>query len=163
MNKTMKVALLSAGKDKPYALGIAKALLDNGVKIDFIGNTELQNEPIFSHEFATYYNLRGDQSPEASILSKIIRVILYYVKLLKYAATTKTKVFHILWLNKFLLFDSTLLNIFYKLNDKKLVYTAHNVNMKKRDGNDGFLNRMSLKFLYNYVDHIFVHTEINER
>ena len=75
----MKVALLSAGKDKPYALGIAEALLNKGIRIDFIGNSELQNEPIFSNELATYYNLRGDQSSKAPIFSKISRVIIYYL------------------------------------------------------------------------------------
>jgi len=160
MNMTMKVALLTGGGDKPYSLGIAKALLDSGIKIEFIGNSELENEKIFLNESATYYNLRGDQSSEASIISKIFRVILYYFRLIKYAANTDTKLFHILWLNKFLVFDSTLLNIFYKLNGKKLVYTAHNVNIDKRDGNDSILNRRTLKFLYNYVDHIFVHTKL---
>jgi D-inositol-3-phosphate glycosyltransferase len=156
----MKVALLSAGKDKPYALGIAEALLNKGIRIDFIGNSELQNEPIFSNGLTTYYNLRGDQSPEASILSKIIRVITYYVKLIRYAGSTETKIFHILWLNKFTFFDSTVLNIYYKIRNKRLVYTAHNINIKKRDGGDSFINKIGLKYMYNCVDHIFVHTKL---
>jgi D-inositol-3-phosphate glycosyltransferase len=156
----MKVALLSAGRDKPYALGIAEALLNKGIRIDFIGNSELQNEPIFANELATYYNLRGDQSYKAPIFSKISRVIIYYLKLIKYAGSTKTKIFHILWLNKFLFFDSTVLNIYYKIKNKRLVYTAHNINMKKRDGGDSFINKISLKYLYNCVDHIFVHTKL---
>ena len=81
------------------------------------------------------------------------------IEVICYAASTETKVFHILWLNKFIFFDSTLLNIYYKLNGKKLVYTAHNVNMKTRDGGENLLNRISLKILYRIVDHIFVHTQ----
>jgi glycosyltransferase involved in cell wall biosynthesis len=155
----MKVALLSAGKDKPYALGIAGALLSKGIQIDFIGNSELQNEAVFSNKLATYYNLRGDQDPKASIASKIIRVLRYYAKLITYASNTQTNIFHILWLNKFLFLDSTLLNIYYKIKNKKLVYTAHNINIKKRDGGDSFINKITLRFLYNCVDHIFVHSD----
>jgi glycosyltransferase involved in cell wall biosynthesis len=39
------------------------------------------------------------------------------------------------------------------------VYTAHNVNMKTRDGGDGILNRITLRFLYWIMDDIFVHTK----
>src|SRR5205823_1718334 len=47
----------------------------------------------------------------------------------------------------------------YKVLGKKLVFTAHNVNTAKRDGNDSLLNRLTLKIQYRLVDHIFVHTE----
>lgn len=154
----MRIALLTAGRDRPYALGMAGGLLGKGIEVDFIGNDELEKEKIFSHSNVKYFNLRGDQSPEAGLFTKIWRVLSYYWKLMKYAACTETKLFHILWLNKFIFFDSTLLNLFYKVRHKKLVYTAHNVNMKARDGGDSILNRMSLKFLYWIVDHILVHT-----
>ncbi len=87
------------------------------------------------------------------------RVVLYYLRLIYYAATAQPKVFHILWNNKFELFDRTLLLIYYKFCRRKLVFTAHNVNMGKRDGNDSWLNRISLRIQYHLVDHIFVHTE----
>jgi glycosyltransferase involved in cell wall biosynthesis len=154
----MKVALLSAGKDKPYAVGITKALLSKGLQLDFIGNDAFENEAVFANSSVTYFNLRGDQTQEADLRSKIVRVLKYYAKLIKYTSNSSSTIFHVLWLNKFLFFDSTLLNIFYKLKGKKIVYTAHNVNMKKRDGGDNFLNWFSLYFLYNFVDHIIVHT-----
>jgi glycosyltransferase involved in cell wall biosynthesis len=49
--------------------------------------------------------------------------------------------------------------VFYKLAGKKIVFTAHNVNAGKRDGNDSALNRLTLKIQYRLADHIFVHTE----
>src|SRR4029077_8622160 len=42
---------------------------------------------------------------------------------------------------------------------KKVVFTAHNVNAGKRDSNDSWLNRVSLKIQYSLCDHIFVHTD----
>src|SRR5207245_6751110 len=69
------------------------------------------------------------------------------------------KVFHILWNNKFELFDRTLLMLYYKLLGKKIALTAHNVNAGRRDSNDSALNRLTLRIQYRLADHIFVHTE----
>jgi glycosyltransferase involved in cell wall biosynthesis len=52
-----------------------------------------------------------------------------------------------------------LLTLYYKLLGKKIVLTAHNVNIRKRDCTDTWLNRFSLRVQYKLVDHIFVHTE----
>ena len=59
----------------------------------------------------------------------------------------------------FELFDRTVLMLYYKLLGKKMVFTAHNVNAGKRDSNDSWLNRVSLKIQYSLSDHIFVHTD----
>ena len=91
-------------------------------------------------------------------MAKMRRVLRYYLRLIRYAATAKPKLFHILWNNKFQFFDRTLLMLYYKLLGKKIVFTAHNVNAGKRDSNDSWLNRLSLKVQYNLSDHIFVHT-----
>src|SRR5438552_16275207 len=40
-----------------------------------------------------------------------------------------------------------------------MVFTAHNVNIRKRDCTDTWLNRLSLRIQYQLSDHIFVHTE----
>jgi glycosyltransferase involved in cell wall biosynthesis len=82
----------------------------------------------------------------------------YYVRLIRYAATAQAKLFHLLWNNKFELFDRTLLMLYYKFLGKRVVFTAHNVNSGKRDSNDSWLNRLSLKIQYDLSDHIFVHT-----
>ena len=89
----------------------------------------------------------------------MLRVLNYYGTLIRYAAKAEPKVFHILWNNKFEFFDRTLLMIYYKLIGKRLVFTAHNVNAGKRDSNDSWLNRLSLKTQYALSDHIFVHTK----
>jgi len=78
-----------------------------------------------------YFNLRGDQDPKVPMRKKISRVLKYYVKLIKYEAVTDSKVFHILWLNRFIYFDRTLLNIYYKMLGKKLILTAHDINFRK--------------------------------
>src|SRR5205814_730099 len=92
--------------------------------------------------------------------TKIARIARYYQNLVAYTARTESRLFHILWLNKFDLLDRTILNVFYKLKRKKLVFTAHNVNPRKRDGRDTWINRATLRVMYSLFDHICVHTEL---
>jgi D-inositol-3-phosphate glycosyltransferase len=155
---TLHVSLLTGGGDKPYALGMAEALTSAGITIDFIGSDDLSVPNLLDNRRATFLNLRGDQSPKASLWRKTVRVAIYYGRLIRYAAVAKPKIFHILWNNKFQLFDRTLLMLYYKVVGKKIVFTAHNVNAGERDDNDSWLNRFSLKVQYRMSDHIFVHT-----
>src|SRR5438094_6340159 len=160
---TPRIALLTGGGDKPYALGMAAALTSAGISLDFIGSDDLRVPELLGDSQVNFLNLRGDQSSEARLLAKVLRVLSYYGKLVFYAATARPKVFHILWNNKFEVFDRTLLMLYYKLLGKKIVLTAHNVNAGRRDSTDSLLNRFSLKIQYRLTDHIFVHTEKMKR
>src|SRR4029450_2893647 len=156
---TPRIALLTGGGDKPYALGMAAALTSVGILLDFIGSDDLDVPELLTNPRVNFLNLRGDQHPEASPVAKGLRVLKYYVRLIGYSATAKPKVFHLLWNNKFELFDRTLLMLYYRMLGKKITLTVHNVNAGKRHLNDSFLNRLSLRIQYNLCHHIFVHTE----
>ena len=155
----VQIALLTGGGDKPYALGMAAALTAEGILLDFIGSDDLQVAELLNNSRVNFLNLRGDQCPNVSAFAKVLRILNYYIRLIRYAATARPKIFHVLWTNKFVLFDRTLLLAYYKLLGKRIVLTAHNVNAGKRDSNDSWLNRFSLKCEYTLSDHIFVHTE----
>ena len=157
--RPLRVALLTGGGDKPYALGMAAALTSEGISIDFIGSDDLSVPELLTNRRVNFLNLRGNQRPHASPFSKARRVLKYYVKLMSYAATAQPKLFHLLWNNKFEFFDRTLLMLYYRMLRKKVILTVHNVNAGKRDLNDSFLNRFSLRIQYNLCDHIFVHTK----
>ncbi len=152
------VALLTGGRDKPYAYGLATELHAKGVSFDLIGSNDLDIPEIRDRLGVNFLNLRGDQRPDANAKEKVLRVLKYYAKLIRYAWTAKPKLFHILWHNKFDFFDRTLLLLYYKSLGKRIVFTAHNVNAGRRDCNDGMLNRLSLLIQYRLVDHVFVHT-----
>jgi glycosyltransferase involved in cell wall biosynthesis len=106
-----------------------------------------------------FLNLQSTSQANHSRAKRTRKLLAFYVRLLHYASTAKPKVFHILWNNKLEFFDRTLLMLYFKLLGKKIALTAHNVNMRARDGNDSALNRLSLKVQYRLVDHIFVHTQ----
>ena len=157
------IALLTGGSDRPYVLGLVGALTSAKVSVDVIGSDELSLPELVRNSRVNFLNLRGDQSPDEALGQKFARVLTYYWRLLFYAATAKPKLFHILWNNKFELFDRTLLLLYYKAMRRRIVLTAHNVNIRKRDCTDTRLNRFSLRMQYHLVDHIFVHTERMKR
>jgi D-inositol-3-phosphate glycosyltransferase len=155
----IEVALLTGGGDRPYAFGLATALSLNGADLELIGSDELDCPEFHGKPNLKFLNLRGNQGSEASLISKIFRVSIFYARLIGYAAVAKPKIFHILWNNKFQSFDRTLLTLYYKFLGKRVVLTAHNVNAAKRDSKDSLLNRLTLRIQYRLVDHIFVHSE----
>lgn len=157
------VALLTGGGDKPYALGMAMALSAAGIFLDFIGSDDLEVPELLNDPHIRFLNLRGAQNPDSSVRQKVARVTLYYVRLLKYAASAEPRIFHVLWNNKLQLFDRTCLMLYYKALGKKITYTVHNVNAGERDANDTWLNRLSLRVQYHLVDHLFVHTDKMKR
>lgn len=155
-----KIALLTGGGDRPYAFGLSTSLLASGVGIDFIGSDDLDFPEFRLHRNIKFFNLRGNQCSTVTLSTKIRRVLTYYWKLLYYAATTDTPIFHILWNNKFETLDRTLLMSYYRCLGKKLILTVHNVNAGKRDNTDTWLNRATLRRQYRSADHLFVHTEM---
>ncbi len=156
--RTMRIALLTGGGDKHYAFGLASALTCKNVFLDFVGSDHLASATIEDNTRINFLNLRGKQDERANVTEKIRRITLYYFRLLWFAATAKSAVFHILWNNKVEFLDRTVLLLYYKLCKRRIVFTAHNVNAAKRDAVDNWLNRLTLYVQYQLVDNIFVHT-----
>ena len=157
--RTPNVGLLTGGSDKPYALGLAAALSSQDLKVDFIGSNELDCPQVHALAGLRFLNLRGDQRNDAGLARKVARIFAYYRRLVVYAALSDARVLHILWNNKFEIFDRTLLMMYYLLVGKRVVLTAHNVNAAERDARDTWLNRASLRVQYRLCDHVFVHTD----
>jgi D-inositol-3-phosphate glycosyltransferase len=156
--RASSVALLTGGSDKPYAMGLASALSARGIGVDFIGSDELNCPEIRGIAGLTFLNLRGDQREDAPLAVKAKRIITYYARLVRYAASDAPSVLHVLWNNKYELLDRTVLMAYYRAVGKRIVLTAHNVNMAARDRRDSWLNRVSLRIQYRLCHHLFVHT-----
>jgi len=157
------VTLLSGGGDKPYVFGLATELISKGAEVELIGSDDLDCPEFHGRPKFNFINLRGDQSPDVSFIKKTLRVLKYYLRLIRYAARAKPRIFHILWNNKFQYFDRTLLMLYYRALGKRIIITIHNVNDRKRDSNDTLLNRLTLRVQYHLAHHFFVHTEKMKR
>ena len=127
----IKVTLLTGGRDKPYTFGLVRALISKGVGVDFIGSDELDSPEWHGTPHVRFLNLRGDMREDANLSKKMLRVLIYYIRLIFYAASAEPKIFHILWNNKFETLDRVFLMLYYKLLGKKTLLTVHNVKDRK--------------------------------
>src|SRR5271166_1542576 len=100
-----QVAMLTGGGDRPYALGLAATLINQGVAFDFIASDDLDDPELRRSPLVNFLNLRGEMRPDVSRARKVARVLVYYSRLLTYGARAKPKIFHILWNNKFAIVD----------------------------------------------------------
>jgi D-inositol-3-phosphate glycosyltransferase len=153
------VALLTGGIDRPYVFGLATALASAGIRLEVIGSDMLDRPEMHWIPQLRFLNLQRTARPRFGRSRRAWNVLAYYGHLLRYISTAKPRLFHILWNNKLWPLDRTVLLLFCKVLGKKLVFTAHNVNSRKRDQNDSLLNRITLRIQYHLVDHVFVHTE----
>lgn len=153
------VALFTGGIDRSYTFGLVMELLAKGAVLDVIGSDFVDFEEFHGKQGLNFLNLQGSRRPDVSLTKKVFRLSIYYARLFRYATTAKPRIFHILWNNKFELFDRTLLMVFYKALRKSIVLTVHNVNANRRDSKDSYLNRITLRIQYRLADHIFVHAE----
>src|SRR5258708_100813 len=155
----IEIGLLTGCQERPYAFGLAMALIAKGARVDMIGGDEEDSPELHETPNLRFLNLRGSQRQNEKFATKLTKLLLYYRGLICYAARSKPGILHILWNNKFEYFDRTVLMMYYKLIGKKIALTAHNVNQAKRDLHDSLLNRLTLKIQYRLCDHIFVHTQ----
>jgi glycosyltransferase involved in cell wall biosynthesis len=159
IHTALKVALLTGGFDRPYAYGLAMALIAKGVHLDVIGSDHVDSPEMHTTPGLEFLNLWPPQSANCSAVGKLSRVLRHYARLIRYTAAARPRIFHILWNSKVQFFDRILLMLYYKAMGKKVALTAHNVNQARRDGNDSLFNRMTLRVQYRLTDHIFVHTQ----
>ena len=155
----VEIALLTGCKDRHYAFGLAMALISKGAYLDIIGSDEIDSPELHSTPNLRFLNFRGSQLNNVKFAQKLWKLIVYYAKLIRYAARSRPKILHILWNNKIEFFDRTILMLYYKALGKKIALTAHNVNTARRDAKDSWLNRVTLRIQYRLCDQIFVHTQ----
>jgi D-inositol-3-phosphate glycosyltransferase len=160
---SIRICLLTGGDDRPYALGMAGALAGQGISVDFIGSDKLDAPELHRSPLIAFLNLRGDQNEDAPLLRKVIRILTYYARLASYVPRSQAQIFHLLWNNKFEHFDRVALMLYYRLFRKRVAFTAHNVNARKRDGHDSWFNRFTLRIQYRLCSHILVHTAAMKR
>src|SRR5260370_34012613 len=90
------VSLLTGGSDRPYVFGLTNALSSIGVTVDLIGSDELDEPDLDNKPGVRFLNLRCDQRPNAGLVAKIYRILAYYSRLIRYAATAKSRILQIL-------------------------------------------------------------------
>jgi D-inositol-3-phosphate glycosyltransferase len=154
----MRISILNAGQQTDYLYGLVSGLSEvPTLEIEVVdSDSSVGIFDAFNH--VSFYNLRGDNISPQSMFIKMWRIGRYYIRLLYYTATTRSDIFHIQWENSIAWFDRIVLNLYYKIFRKKIVFTAHNVYKEARDGTASPLRWFSQKMMYHLVDRIIVHT-----
>lgn len=154
----LQAVILTGGLDKPYAFGLTKALASHGVSLHVVGSDELDCPEMRAIPGITFLNVLKSPQRGWSWWKKCENVLRYYRFLLAFILSCRIRIVHILWNGKLAYFDRTILALVLKAAGKRVAFTAHNINAKRRDGGDSWLNRWTLRVQYRLADCIFVHT-----
>ena len=103
----IEIGLLTGCQDRPYAFGLAMALVAKRVGVDVIGSDDLDSPELHVTANLRFLNFQGDQRENVNFAEKLWKLAVYYARLIRYAARSKPTIFHILWNNKFEFFDRT--------------------------------------------------------
>jgi glycosyltransferase involved in cell wall biosynthesis len=158
-SSAIKVGLLTGCQDRHYAFALAMGLISKGICLDVVGSDEVDSPELHTTLNLRFLNFRGSQRNNANVIQKVSKLLVYYVRLLRYVLQSDSPILHILWNNELETFDRTIMMLFYRMCGKKVAFTAHNVNGAKRDRKDSLINRATLRIQYRLCDHIFVHTQ----
>src|SRR5437016_984574 len=74
IDREIAVALLTGGGDRPYAFGLATALISKGAALDLVGSDDLDGPEFRGNPRVNFLNLRGNQRPDVSFPTKVFRV-----------------------------------------------------------------------------------------
>jgi hypothetical protein len=99
------VTLLTGGDDRPYALGMASALVGQGISVDSLGSDKLNAPDLRRAPLITFLNLLGNQTEDDPFDRKFVRLLSYYTRLAKYVVRSEPRIFHVLWNSTFEHFD----------------------------------------------------------
>jgi D-inositol-3-phosphate glycosyltransferase len=157
----LKVALITGGAPH-YEAGLVSGLIEQNLELEVLGGPELSANHVFRHSRVKFHRLESERPLKTSLLGKALGVLGVYGRMIKYAWKSPIKIFHLQWPYKIVLFDRTLLAVYYRLLGKKIIFTAHNVDGFAH-GKSSLVNHLSLKFFYRMTDHLIVHTERMKR
>jgi glycosyltransferase involved in cell wall biosynthesis len=152
------VVLLTGGKDAHYVRGLVRQLVQQDIRLVVVGSSDMADVAGIDTGQVEFRDLIGDGDPDVPLSSKVVRLLRYYVRLVRFSARADATLFHILWFRKFPKLERVILSLYLKLLRKQLLFTAHNVDDDVRDGKPTVIGTLSLRLFYTIVDHIFVHT-----
>src|SRR5271157_2269171 len=73
--------LLTGCQDRPYAFGLAMALVSQGLDLDIIGGDEMDSPELHTTPNLRFLNFRGSQRNQGNFAVKLWKLRDYYAKL----------------------------------------------------------------------------------
>jgi glycosyltransferase involved in cell wall biosynthesis len=154
----MKVTICNGGGQADYLYGLVSGLHETPINHIDVLDIDRSKE-IFDHfPKVHFHSVYRYQNKGSSFLKKGSNIIRYYFLQTKHFLGAKPRIVHFQWLNRFYIADRIFIPLIARLKGHKVVLTVHNVNAGKRDNNDTWYNRITLKILYRLCSHLIVHT-----
>ena len=69
----IEIGLLTGCQDRPYAFGLAMALISKGVDLDIIGGDEIDSPELHTTPNLRFLNFRGSQRNRAKFREEVMR------------------------------------------------------------------------------------------
>lgn len=155
MQNSLKASIIYP-VEPSYILGLLYGLSKiPELQVEFLGSDrskKIENK----YKNIKFINLRGSQESKSPFPKKIHRIIKFYARLIYYCITTDAEIYHYHFPNKFLFIDFVVINLILKIRNKKIIYTAHNIDFK-RDNKQSYYKSLILNIHYHLVDSIIVH------
>ena len=149
----MHVSIIANGFQEDYILNLINNLHSKVDRLDFIGSSIYDGQKINKQVY--FYNLRGSHNENSSTISKTVRIIRYYIRLLNYLHHSDAEIVHIQWV-RFRILEGIFFALYTRyFIGKKVIYTAHDV---LPHSNDGIYNKILFKIIYSVHNHLIVHT-----
>src|SRR6266481_6733090 len=78
VTRPIEVGLLTGGQDRPYAFGLAMALVARGVCLDVVGNDDVDSPKLHATSAVNFITLHKRRPRNASLLARLLIVFDYY-------------------------------------------------------------------------------------
>src|SRR5271156_6653737 len=80
----IEIGLLTGCQDRPYAFGLAMALIAKGLRVDEIGSDGEDSPELHVTPNLRFLNFRGRQDQSEKFAPKLKKILVYYARLLRY-------------------------------------------------------------------------------
>lgn len=154
----MKVTICNGGGQADYLYGLVSGLHETSISHIDVLDIDRSKEIFDNFQKVKFHSVYRYQNKGSSFIKKGSNTIRYYCLQIKHFLGAKPRVVHFQWLNRFYIADRIIIPLIARLKGHKVVLTVHNVNAGKRDNNDTWYNRVTLKVLYGLCNHLIVHT-----
>jgi D-inositol-3-phosphate glycosyltransferase len=153
--------VVTHGFEANYTLGFAKGLAANGVPLCVLSSDDTESR--LSASGIQNVNIRGAQSEKRSGVIKILSLLGYYWRLVRFLYRHRLGTFHFTgtFRDKFIVFEGLILHPCIGAFSRRYIYTAHNVLPHNRE--NSFFFTLIYKIIYSVPDSIVVHTEQGRR
>lgn len=154
----MRINIFNGAGQVDYLYGLVSGLSQFDDDTIDVLDTDHTRELFLPFRNVRYHDVFKRIPRNSDFKIKAKNSIRFYSLQIRHLLFSRAGIVHFQWLDRFILVDRVVLPLLARLRGHKVVVTVHNINAGKRDNRDTFINRFSLRALYQLANHLIVHT-----